>query len=161
MANRAWASNLGASNLAASILAASILAAAAVGLCGCGQVSGLETEARILAEPPCTDFFFPVYFPDRSPELTPAARRVVRNAGRHAQGCTLAKVEVVGLADYRAADGAAPPLSRERARRLAEALSAAGLPQPDFHASPLGDTTAAPVPAPLRRRMDVFVRFAH
>jgi outer membrane protein OmpA-like peptidoglycan-associated protein len=134
-----------------------------MGLAACGQVSGLETEARILASPPCTDFFFPVYFADGSSEVSPAALRVIRNAGRQAEGCRDPKVAVVGLADPGAdpgADAAAagPPLSRQRARRLAAALRASGLPAAGFQADALG---GAARPTPQRRRVDVFVRFEH
>jgi outer membrane protein OmpA-like peptidoglycan-associated protein len=119
-------------------------------------MSGLETQARILAEPPCTDFFFPVYFAARSAEVSPAAAKVIRNAGRQAQGCRGPSVEVVGVADP--GNGAGPALSRERGRRLAEALEAAGLPAARFQANSLG---GAARPAPERRRLDVFIRFQH
>jgi outer membrane protein OmpA-like peptidoglycan-associated protein len=118
-------------------------------------VSGLETQARILSEPPCTDFFFPVYFGSRSADVTTAAQRVIRNAGRHAEGCSGPKVEVVGLADPQGETGSA--LSRERARHVAEALLAAGLPQPSFQPNPLGPN--APELSVERRRADVFIRF--
>jgi outer membrane protein OmpA-like peptidoglycan-associated protein len=131
------------------------LAAAGVVLAGCGPVSGLETEARILAEPPCTDFFFPIYFGSRSSELTPAAERVIRSAGRHAQDCRGIKVDVVGLPAPQGAAGSV--LSRERAQHLAAALQGAGLPPADFQASPLGPDA----PSIERRRADVFVRFQH
>lgn len=136
--------------------AGAILIAAGAALAGCGQVSGLETQARILSEPPCTDFFFPIYFGSRSAEITSAARRVIRNAGRHAQGCSGPRVEVVGLADPKGEAGST--LSRERARRVAEALQAAGLPPASFQPNPLGGN--AP-PGPERRRADVFIRFEH
>lgn len=134
---------------------AALVAAGAV-LAGCGQVSGLETQARILSEPPCTDFFFPIYFAARSAEITRPALRVIRNAGRHADGCRGPMVEVVGLADPGQQAGSA--LSRERARSLAEALQAAGLPSPGFQPNPLG---AGAPPGPERRRADVFIRFQH
>ena len=117
---------------------------------------GSETGARILSEPPCTDFFFPIYFGSRSAEVTPAAQRVIRNAGRHAQGCSGPRVEVVGLADPQSEAGSA--LSRERALHMAQALQAAGLPQPSFQPNPLGPD--APVLTVERRRADVFIRFA-
>jgi outer membrane protein OmpA-like peptidoglycan-associated protein len=132
------------------------LAAAGAVLAGCGPVSGLETEARILAEPPCTDFFFPIYFGSRSADVTPAAQRVVRSAGRHAQDCRGAKVDVVGLPDPGAAAGS--DLSRQRARRLAEAVQAAGLPAAAFQANPLGPDAPSTIE---RRRADVYVRFQH
>lgn len=130
--------------------------AIALSLAGCAQVSGLETRARILAEPPCTDFFFPIYFAARSAEVSPAALRVIRNAGQQAEGCRGPGVEVVGLADPRR-DGDAGSLSSRRAQRLASALEAAGLPPASFQPNPFG-TAAAP---PDRRRADVFIRFQH
>lgn len=142
----------------AMAIAATMTAITALGLAlgGCGQVSGLETQARILAEPPCTDVFFPIYFAARSAELSAAAERVIRNAGHQAQGCRGFQVEVVGLADPES--GAGSDLSRQRARRLARALEASGLPPPRFQADAFG---AAAAPAPDRRRIDVFVRFQH
>jgi outer membrane protein OmpA-like peptidoglycan-associated protein len=124
-------------------------------LAGCGQVSGLETQARVLAEPPCTDFFFPIYFGSRSADITAAARRVIVNAGGHARGCPEARVEVVGLADPQGQAGSA--LSKERGGHVAEALQAAGLPAPGFQLSPLGPN--APESAVEPRRADVFIRF--
>ncbi len=137
--------------------AGAALAAAGALLAGCGQVSGLETQARVLSEPPCTDFFFPIYFGSRSADVTSAAQRVIRNAGRHAAGCSGPKVEVVGLADPQGEAGSA--LSRERARHVAEALQGAGLPQPSFQPNPLGPN--APELSVERRRADVFIRFDH
>jgi outer membrane protein OmpA-like peptidoglycan-associated protein len=116
-------------------------------------VSGLETEARIRSEPACTDFFFPIYFGSRSAEVGAPAQRVIRSAGRHAQDCQGTKVEVEGLPDPEDASGS--DLSRERARHLAEALQAAGLPPAGFQANPLGPGA----PSIERRRADVFVRF--
>ena len=136
----------------------------ALALAGCGHVSGLETQARILSEPPCTDFFFPIYFADKSADLSGPARRVIGNAGRHAKGCQIDKVEVTGLADYDGPADANLDLSRERARKVAEALEAAGLPEAEFHLSALGEAgavTASGKAAPLRRRADVYIRFVH
>jgi outer membrane protein OmpA-like peptidoglycan-associated protein len=132
------------------------LAAAGAILAGCGPVSGLETRARILSEPPCTDFFFPIYFGDRSAQITVAAERVIRDAARHAEGCRNPQVEVVGLADPGQQEGSA--LSHERAKHLAEALATVGLPAAVFQSNPLG--AGAPA-APERRRVDVFIRFQH
>jgi outer membrane protein OmpA-like peptidoglycan-associated protein len=143
--------------LTAKLGAGAALVTAGAVLAGCGQVSGLETQARILAEPPCTDFFFPIYFGSRSAEVTPAARRVISNAGHHAQGCSGPTIEVVGLFDPQGEAGSA--LSKERARRIAEALEAAGLPQPSFQPNPLGPN--APELSVERRRADVFIRFQH
>lgn len=131
-------------------------------LAGCAQVSEVETQARIMAQPACSDFFFPIYFADRSDQLSAAARGVIDNAGRHARGCMLAQVQVVGLADDKGPQDARLALSRQRARHVAEALTAAGLSPTDFQLSPLGEGAPSPAAnAPLRRRADVFVRFMH
>jgi outer membrane protein OmpA-like peptidoglycan-associated protein len=130
---------------------------AAACLAGCAQVSGLETRARILSEPPCTDFFFPIYFAAGSAELSRPAQKVVANAGRHVADCTVAQVEVVGLADYKGPAVANLALSRRRAERVAGALTQAGRPARVFHLSARGEGAGGG--APLRRRADVFIRF--
>lgn len=135
-------------------------AALAAGLSGCGAMSGMETRARILAEPPCTDFVFPIYFARRSSELSGPASRVIVDAGRNARDCMLASVLVIGLEGDRAASAAAPSLSQERARNLGQALAAAGLSPVVFQRSPLGAAAPPPV-GPEPRRADVFVRFQH
>ncbi|MDB5458358.1 MAG: OmpA/MotB domain protein [Caulobacteraceae bacterium] len=137
-------------------------ALAAAALAGCAQVSGLGSRAQIATTPRCTDFFFAVYFADRSADLTKPAQAVIANAGSHAAGCPAASVEVVGLADYR---GPAEPnleLSRARAERVAAALAKGGLPGPSFKLSAVGEAGALAGDAakPLRRRADVYVRFA-
>jgi len=133
--------------------------ALAVALAGCGTVSGLETRARILAQPSCSDFFFPIYFADRSPVVGPPAERVMADAGRRSKDCRIEEVKVVGLPD----PGGSEPqleLSRERARRVAGALTAAGFPAPAFQMSPLGEAGDSLPDARLpRRRVDVYVRF--
>ncbi len=140
-----------------------VLGAAAGLLAGCGSMSGLETRARILSEPPCTDFFFPIYFADRSAELSKAAEGVIVNAGQHAQGCQIAQVQVQGLADFTGAPQDNLDLSRQRARKVAAALAKAGLPAATFQLDALGDSRAPSEKpnAPLRRRADVFIKFQH
>jgi outer membrane protein OmpA-like peptidoglycan-associated protein len=138
------------------------LAASGLGLClaACSHVSELETQARILAEPPCTDFFFPIYFSGQSAELNGEAKVLIRSAGGHAKGCAMAKVEVVGLPTPAAVNDGQPELVHERARQVAEALAAAGLPPARFQLSALGEAGAAlPNAAVPKRRVDVFIRF--
>ena len=143
----------------AGLLWAAVLA---VGLAGCGAVSGIETRARILSEPSCTDFFFPVYFARRSPDLSKAAQSVIAHAGRHAHGCMLVSVQVVGLEDYHAPPSEALALSHARAQNLDQVLRAAGLTGAVFQRSALGESAAPPSPrGPEPRRADVFVRFQH
>ena len=126
----------------------------------CAPVSGLETRARLLAQPSCSDFFFPIYFAPGSVEVNASTWRVMQAAGRRSQGCRIDEVKAVGLPDP---DDRDPQLAlpRERARRVASALRAAGFPAPQFQLSPLGEAgeTLPRAKAP-RRRADVFVRFA-
>jgi peptidoglycan-associated lipoprotein len=136
--------------------AAVLIVAMALG--GCGAA----TRLQISSAPRCADFFFPIYFAGNSAELTPAAAKVVANAGAHSAGCKVASVEVLGLADYK---GPAEPnleLSRQRAERVAGALARAGLPEPTFKISAIGEAGAYKddgTPKPLRRRADVTIRF--
>jgi outer membrane protein OmpA-like peptidoglycan-associated protein len=125
---------------------------------GCGAA----TRLQIASAPRCTDFFFPIYFADRSAELTPAAAKVITNAGAHSAGCKPASVEVVGLADYKGPAESNFELSRQRAERVAAALAAAGLPEPSFKISAIGEAGAYKAdgtPKPLRRRADVTIHF--
>lgn len=139
---------------------AALLSLGALG--GCARISEVETQARILSEPSCTDFFFPIYFADRSDALSLPASALIASAGRHAHahGCQVAQVQVIGVADDDGPTDARHELSRRRAHRVAEALMAAGLPPAEFQESPLGEGAPAPAPnAPLKRRADVFIRF--
>jgi hypothetical protein len=148
-----------------------VLALAVAGLCGCGQVASLESRARILSEPACTDFFFPIYFARDSADLSRPAQTEIAGAGRHTAGCMVAQVTVVGLPanpppsgpGLGESEGPAPDLAHERARRLAQALIGAGLPEPVFQISPFGAAGAAAQGAPGqgRRRADVYIRFQH
>jgi peptidoglycan-associated lipoprotein len=145
------------------MMRAASLAVLAINLAGCVQMPGMGQRAQVASAPRCTDYFFSVYFAEKSAALTKQAQRVVTVAGKHVQGCTVAKVQVVGLADYH---GPAEPnmeLSRQRAQRVSEALVQAGLPEPAFRLRAVGEDGAiAPDGAkPMRRRTDVFITFAH
>ena len=138
-----------------------VLLLASGALAGCGSVSGLETQARIMSQPTCSDFFFPVYFGGRSTDVSGAVRRTMGSAAWRSRGCRFDQVKVVGLPDPGAAGGAKLELSRERARHLDDALKAAGFPDPVFQLSPLGDAGAdLPSAQAPRKRADVYVRFA-
>jgi hypothetical protein len=147
--------------VALSWIKAATSAALMAGLAGCGTASGLETQARILAQPSCSDFFFPVFFKDKSSDVPAAARRVAGSAGLRSRGCRIDQVKVVGLPDYKVPGGPAPALARDRAMKVAEMLKADGFPDPIFQLSPLGaaGTNLAENNVP-RRRADVYVRFA-
>ena len=132
----------------------------AIGLQGCGSVSGLETQARILSQPPCSDFFFPIYFKDNNGEIPKAAVRVVNSAGARSKGCRIQEVKAVGLPDYKAPGDAKLALARDRAKQVADLLKAAGFPEPVFQLSELGDAGATLPDAKLpQRRITVYVRF--
>lgn len=130
------------------------------GLAGCGPVAGLETQARILTQPSCSDAFFPIYFSGRSPNLSGSASRTILASGLRFRGCQVQEVEVVGLPDYRDPVDPKLELSRLRAQRLAEALVKAGFPSPRFQLSPFGEAGER-LPGALvpRKRADVYVRF--
>lgn len=131
------------------------------GLSACGPVSGLETQARILSQPACSDFFFPIYFSGRSPDVPGAARRTISASALRSHGCRFDQIKVVGLPDPKAQVSGKLELSRERARRVVEAFKAAGLPEPLFELSPYGEAGAnLPSTQTPRRRADVYVRFA-
>jgi outer membrane protein OmpA-like peptidoglycan-associated protein len=137
-----------------------VLLAAGAGLAGCGSVSGLETQARILSQPSCSDFFFPVYFGGRSTDVSRAARHTMGAAALRSRGCRFDQVKVVGLPDPTAPVDAKLEVSRERARHVAEALKAAGFPDPVFQLSPLGEAGAnLPSTQTPRKRADVYVKF--
>ncbi len=123
----------------------------------------MVTRVRINATPRCSDFVFPVYFAGRSAELTPAAIQVINKAGAHIAGCTVGRVEVLGLAGFRDPAPGALELPRLRAERVAAALAKAGLPEPAFRLSAVGDPAEPALPGvqdPLRRRVNVAIRFA-
>lgn len=90
-------------------------------LSGCAGTSAMVTRVRINSTPRCSDFVFPVYFAGRSAELTPAAVQVINKAGAHIAGCTVSRVEVLGLAGFRDPAPGALELPRLRAERVAAA----------------------------------------
>ena len=138
-----------------------LLLLASGGLAGCGSVSGLETQARILSQPSCSDFFFPVYFGGRSPDVSNAAKRTMGSAALRSRGCRFDQVKVVGLPDPEAPGDVKLELSRQRAQHVAEALKASGFPDPIFQLSPLGEAGANLESAQTpRKRADVYVKFA-
>ena len=72
----------------------------------------------------------------------------------------MTKIQVLGLADARSGTAAAnQSLSERRARSVAEALAAAGLPAPAFEVAAAGAEGAVVngVNDPLRRRTEVVI----
>jgi hypothetical protein len=142
--------------------AAATLALALTAATGLGGCAGVGTRAQVANIPHCSEIYFPVYFKGASAELTGAAQAVITTSGKHARGCKVAGVEVVGLADYLGPAEPALELSRRRAERVAAALIQAGLPAPSFKLSALGDPgsfTPDPTINPARRKVQVFIRF--
>ena len=136
------------------------LVALAATLAGCAGASSVVTRVRIASTPRCSDFVFPIYFAGRSADLTPAAMRVIDNAGAHTGGCRVDRVDVLGLVGFREPARPGLELPRQRAERVAAALAKAGLPEPSFQLSAAGDVGAtAGVRTPLRNRVMVTIRF--
>ena len=92
--------------------------------------------------------------------LTDAARQAIGMTATQLQGCRIKHVKVTGLADARSGTAAAnQSLSERRARSVAEALAAAGLPAPAFEVAAAGAEGAVVngVNDPLRRRTEVVI----
>lgn len=143
------------------------LGLAGLGLAGCnnGKPAPVAAAHRALAPPSgpqvCIDFSFPIYFETASDRLSPAALSVVNDAAQKVRGCTLGRIDVVGLADAGGTDRVNMAVSRRRAASVATALAAAGLPRPTFDIDAVGASGALTTngePEPLRRRTEVVIR---
>jgi outer membrane protein OmpA-like peptidoglycan-associated protein len=135
----------------------------AFGMAGCGSVSTLAEGRQISTTPHCTEFAFAITFPGGSAELTKKDQALIRDAGAHTKGCTVASVEVIGLSDTLGLSEASLALARRRADRLAPALTEAGLSNPAFKLSPMAEAGAVATddgPKPGRRRVSIIIRFA-
>lgn len=136
----------------------------ALGVClavaGCAEAPSRPKPIAAAPTPVCSDFNYPIYFEKGSDELTSQAKVVLASGMKEVRGCTVSKVEVLGLAD---ADGPANrnlALSRRRAANVAKALEGFGLPAPVFDIEALGETgatTPGGSPLPLRRRAEVII----
>jgi outer membrane protein OmpA-like peptidoglycan-associated protein len=121
----------------------------------------VRAAATPAVQPVCADFSFPIYFETSADRLSPAALRVIQDAAARVKGCTLGRIDVVGLADAGGSDRVNMAVSRRRAASVAAALAAAGLPRPVFDIAAAGDSgavTPAGDPEPLRRRTEVVIR---
>jgi peptidoglycan-associated lipoprotein len=131
-----------------------------VGLAAC-QTAPTGRAAIVKAPQRCIDTIVQIYFDSWSADLNGESRAVIDEAAALARGCTVAKVEVLGLAD---AEGAPAPnleLSKKRASAVTAALAKAGLPAAEFRlaaAGQAGATTANGDEQPMRRRADVVLR---
>lgn len=132
-----------------------IIASAAAALGGCTSM-GQMPWAR--APNPCTDFTTSIYFEVDSAELTPEARRLVNAMSRHARGCTVARIDVVGLASATGDTGANQALSQRRVATVTRELAARGYSNAQFAAAAAGEAgaeTRTGEQRPLRRRVDI------
>jgi peptidoglycan-associated lipoprotein len=136
-------------------------AALALTLVGCAATP--RPRALVISQQ-CADLDFPVYFNRFSAKLSGPALQVIADAGKAAQGCTVANVSVTGLSGGRP-DGKRNllDLSSKRATAVAKALTNAGLPAPRFDVTAVATTTPAGADSrePLQRRAEVVIQFAH
>lgn len=137
------------------------LGCVALALAGCAAT---PKPRPLVISQQCADLDFPVYFNRFSAKLTGPALQVVADAGKAAQGCTVASVSVTGLSGGRP-DGKASllDLSSKRASAVAKALTNAGLPAPRFDVTAIASPTPAGADSrePLQRRAEVMIQFAH
>lgn len=140
--------------------------ALAAALAACATTPSAPPPAVAVAPPSgsaCADLDFPVYFEAGSDHLTAPARQVLAAAAGRLRGCRVASGEIVGLASASAPSATADELSRRRARTVADALTAAGVPAPalDLRADGRdGARTAAGRAAPMRHAAQVFLHLA-
>lgn len=137
------------------------IAAVAGGMLAMGAcATPMSREAVVTGESPCVPVRFDVYFRENEARLTEAAEQTVAAAAEVLRTCEVRRVQVLGLADATGAAEANLSLSQQRARTVAQALNASGLPAPVFDVAAAGDagaTTAAGAAEPLRRRTEVIV----
>jgi OOP family OmpA-OmpF porin len=111
----------------------------------------------------CASARFPIYFAKGSDDLSDQARAAIRAGADLVRTCQVREVDIFGLTD---ADGPASvdlALSKRRAANVAQALAAAGLPQPLFDVEGLGASTARTAtgrPAMLQRKTLVVIQVA-
>jgi len=111
----------------------------------------------------CSSTNFPIYFAKGSDVLSDQARAAIRAGADMVRTCQVREVDIFGLTS---ADGPAAvdlALSKRRAANVAQALAAAGLPEPLFDVEGLGASTARTAkggPAMLQRKTLVVIQVA-
>ncbi|WP_312781523.1 OmpA family protein [Brevundimonas sp.] len=130
-------------------------------LTGCSTPGAYKKRSDLVSDPAaCAARRFEVYFDQDQARLTTAAREAISLTATQLQGCDVTRVQVLGLADARSGTAAVnQSLSERRARSVAEALAAAGLPAPAFEVAAAGAEGAVinGVNDPLRRRTEVVI----
>ena len=146
------------------LVSAVVLLTAGLAAAGCAATSGYKERSDLVSNPAaCAAKRIEVYFDQDQARLTTAAREAISLTATQLQGCDVTKVQVLGLADARSGTAAAnQSLSERRARSVAEALAAAGLPAPAFEVAAAGAEGALVngVNDPLRRRTEVVIEAA-
>jgi peptidoglycan-associated lipoprotein len=139
-------------------LTTGLVAVVALGGCAMGA-----RRSMVRAEPVCRDVSVPIYFDAGASRLTRDGRRVIAMAAADARGCSVDKVQVMGLADAEGEAAANLELSKARAASVSDALVRAKLPPAEFDvaaAGQAGAVTKAGAAQPLRRRADVVLKLS-
>lgn len=128
-------------------------------LAACAQTT---TNVPLVMEPGvCVDRKFDVYFDEGAASLSREARDMISSTAQSMDGCSIHRIEVLGLASATGGSTANQSLSERRAVAVAQAFEAAGWPAPAFDILAAGDSGAMAAPGvaePLRRRVEVVVR---
>lgn len=135
---------------------AALAGALALGACA----TPMRRDEIVTSSSMCMPVRFDIYFRENEARLTDAADQAVEAAAAVLRTCDVRSIQVLGLADATGASESNLSLSQRRARTVAQALNAAGLPTPAFDVTAAGDagaTTAGGVSEPLRRRTEVVV----
>jgi len=129
------------------------------GLPGCA----LLPKPKPIATFTCAPARFPIYFAKGSDELSDQARDAIRAGADLVRTCKVSEVDVFGLTGVDGTAAVDLDLSKRRAANVAQALAAAGLPQPLFDVEGLGASTARTAqgrPAMLQRKTLVVIQVA-
>jgi hypothetical protein len=131
--------------------------AALVSLGACTETHDFWGKTAFSGPARCSDGRFSIYFAEGSDRLTEPARQVIAARARVLRTCRIREVRVIGLSDASGAAESNLSLSQKRARRVAEALAAEGLPRPVFEVRGAGawGATRDGREIPVRRRAEV------
>ncbi|MDO8411448.1 MAG: OmpA family protein [Phenylobacterium sp.] len=126
-------------------------------------LGGCQTwlDRPLVEDTSCADVSAEIYFQPDSADLGPDAQRLINAAAEQAQGCTVTRVDVLGLADAPGTASANLTLSQARAEAVTAALAAARLPAAQFHVQAAGDAGAVTqdgLTRPMRRRVEIVLR---
>jgi outer membrane protein OmpA-like peptidoglycan-associated protein len=130
-------------------------------LAGCA--TGTTRHAPLIAAPvSCADIRFPIYFEEGSASVTPQAEQLIVDAQHRSSGCTVTRIDVVGLADAPGGPVFNMELSQDRAAAVTDALGRHGFPKALVQQAAAGEAgalTPSGAAHPLRRRARVTIHF--